>query len=128
MGRHSLLQVVFLNQGSYPGSLHYRQILDRLSHWGSPVCVLPYFKVESVKISLKRKERKKRGGEKTGQWVQRSHSGKKPTVSTEGSESHTCTYLPLSSTPRRDWGQEEKGKTEDEIAGWHHGLDEHESE
>ena len=23
----------------------------------------------------------------------------------------------------RDWGQEEKGKTEDEIAGWHHQLD-----
>ena len=23
----------------------------------------------------------------------------------------------------RDWGQEEKGKTEDEMAGWHHGLD-----
>ena len=22
----------------------------------------------------------------------------------------------------RDWGQEEKGTTEDEIAGWHHGL------
>ena len=21
----------------------------------------------------------------------------------------------------RDWGQEEKGKTEDEMAGWHHG-------
>ena len=20
----------------------------------------------------------------------------------------------------RDWGQEEKGKTEDEMAGWHH--------
>ena len=28
----------------------------------------------------------------------------------------------------RDWGQEEKGKTEDEMAGWHHQLDEHESE
>ena len=26
----------------------------------------------------------------------------------------------------RDWGQEEKGMTEDEIAGWHHWLDEHE--
>ena len=25
----------------------------------------------------------------------------------------------------RDWGQEEKGKTEDEMAGWHHGLDGH---
>ena len=23
----------------------------------------------------------------------------------------------------RDWGQEEKGMTEDEIAGWHHQLD-----
>ena len=28
----------------------------------------------------------------------------------------------------RDWGQEEKGKTEDETAGWHHQLDGHESE
>ena len=28
----------------------------------------------------------------------------------------------------RDWGQEEKGMTEDEIAGWHHGLDGRESE
>ena len=28
----------------------------------------------------------------------------------------------------RDWGQEEKGMTEDEMAGWHHWLDEHGSE
>ena len=28
----------------------------------------------------------------------------------------------------RDWGQEEKGTTEDEMAGWHHQLDEHEFE
>ena len=28
----------------------------------------------------------------------------------------------------RDWGQEEKGTTEDEMAGWHHRLDEHEFE
>ena len=28
----------------------------------------------------------------------------------------------------RDWGQEEKGTTEDEIAGWHHWLDGHEFE
>ena len=28
----------------------------------------------------------------------------------------------------RDWGQEEKGTTEGEIAGWHHGLDGHEPE
>ena len=28
----------------------------------------------------------------------------------------------------RDWGQEEKGTTDDEMAGWHHGLDGRESE
>ena len=26
----------------------------------------------------------------------------------------------------RDWGQEEKGMTEDKMAGWHHRLDGHE--
>ena len=26
----------------------------------------------------------------------------------------------------RDWGQEAKGTTEDEMAGWHHRLDGHE--
>ena len=28
----------------------------------------------------------------------------------------------------RDWGQEEEGTTEDEMAGWHHRLDGHEFE
>ena len=28
----------------------------------------------------------------------------------------------------RDWGQEEKGMTQDEMAGWHHGLNGRESE
>ena len=28
----------------------------------------------------------------------------------------------------RDWGQEEKGMTEDEMAGWHHQLSGHEFE
>ena len=28
----------------------------------------------------------------------------------------------------RDWGQEEKGTTVDEMAGWHHQLDGHEFE
>ena len=31
-------------------------------------------------------------------------------------------------TAGRDWGQEEKGTTEDEMAGWHHRLDGHEFE
>ena len=28
----------------------------------------------------------------------------------------------------REWGKEEKGTTEYEMAGWHHGLNGHESE
>ena len=28
----------------------------------------------------------------------------------------------------KDWRQEEKGMTEDEMVGWHHRLDEHEFE
>ena len=28
----------------------------------------------------------------------------------------------------RDWGQEEKGTTEDEMPGWHHRLNGHEFE
>ena len=28
----------------------------------------------------------------------------------------------------RDWGQEKKGMTEDEMAGWHHRLNGHEFE
>ena len=28
----------------------------------------------------------------------------------------------------KDWGQEEKGMTEDEMVGWHHQLNRHESE
>ena len=34
----------------------------------------------------------------------------------------------LSPDAGRDWGQEEKGMTEDEMAGWHHRLDGHEFE
>ena len=29
----------------------------------------------------------------------------------------------IDSDAGRDWGQEEKGTTEDEVAGWHHRLD-----
>ena len=36
VGCHSLLQGIFLTQGSNPGPLHCRQILYHLSHQGSP--------------------------------------------------------------------------------------------
>ena len=36
VGCHALLQGIFLTQGSSPGLLHCRQILNHLSHQGSP--------------------------------------------------------------------------------------------
>ena len=36
MGSHSLIQGIFLTQGSNVGFLHCRQILYRLSHQGNP--------------------------------------------------------------------------------------------
>ena len=39
-GCHSLLQGIFLTQGSNPGLLHCREILYRLSHQGSPFIII----------------------------------------------------------------------------------------
>ena len=39
-----------------------------------------------------------------------------------------CWLIGKDSDAGKDWGQEEKGTTEDEMAGWHHRLDGHESE
>ena len=39
----------------------------------------------------------------------------------------SCEELtPWRSDAGRDWGQEEKGTTENEMTGWHHRLDGHE--
>ena len=40
----------------------------------------------------------------------------------------TCILTGKDSDAGRDWGQEEKGMTEDEMPGWHHRLDGHEFE
>ena len=45
VGRHSLLQEIFLTQGSNPGLLHCRLILYCMSHQGSPVeivCIINF--------------------------------------------------------------------------------------
>ena len=44
------------------------------------------------------------------------------------SQRYELRCYPASPDAGRDWGQEEKGTTEDEMAGWHHRLDGHEFE
>ena len=39
-----------------------------------------------------------------------------------------CSDFGAQKNAGRDWGQEETGTTEDEMGGWHHQLDGHESE
>ena len=54
-----------------------------------------------------------------------------PIIQSEVSQKEKYHYSILigkGSDAGRDWGQEEKGITEDEMAGWHHGLDGLESE
>ena len=41
VGYHALLQGIFPTQGSKPGLLHCRQVLDQQSHRGSPTSMLP---------------------------------------------------------------------------------------
>ena len=41
---------------------------------------------------------------------------------------HTVLLIGKDPDAGKDWGQEEKGATEDETVGWHHQLDGHEFE
>ena len=41
----------------------------------------------------------------------------------KGRERRTSFHSCPDSDAGRDWGQEEKGTTEDEMPGWYHGLD-----
>ena len=43
-------------------------------------------------------------------------------------QSHYCQLIGKDPDAGRDWGQEEKGVTEDEIVGWHHQQNGHGSE
>ena len=45
MGNRSLLQGIFLTQGSNPGILHCRQILYYVSHQGSPISNLTHLRI-----------------------------------------------------------------------------------
>ena len=51
-----------------------------------------------------------------------------PKLSLPPRDFQSSSHLFKDSDAGRDWGQEEKGTTEDEMAGWHHQLDGHEFE
>ena len=51
------------------------------------------------------------------------HSSGSPSSAIRGEKEIKGIHIGKDSDAGRDWGQEEKGTTEDEMAGWHHLLD-----
>ena len=110
---HFLLQDIFPIQGLNLGLPHCRQTLYHLSHKRSPWTakrsnqsilkeISPEYSLEWLVLKLKLQY--------CGHLMQRTNSlGKNPYSG-------------------KDWRQEEKGTTEDEMVGWHHHLDAHEVE
>ena len=120
MGSCSLIQRIFKAQGLNPGLPHCRQILYCLSHFnGSPFPSKSEVKSwREGKINRIRTYQSKHS--------QASFLGTHTTVLWPP---HVKSWL-IGKDPNagRDWGQEEKRTTEDEMAGWHHWLDGCESE
>ena len=106
VGNHALIQGIFLTQGLNRCLLHLlqRQVDSLpLSHRGSVILIIIIW----LNLYLFWTEAE---AETPILWPPHAKSwliGKDPDAG-------------------RDWGQEEKGTTEDEMAGWHHQLDGHE--
>ena len=116
VGSLFLLQGIFPTQESNRGLLHCRQILYQLSHKESTKKVL-----KSLSILIY--------GSYTGIYI--SKNGLNCTLKISA-------FFPILWPPDakswltgkdpdtgKDWGQEEKGMTEDEMVGWYHRLDVH---
>ena len=63
-----------------------------------------------------------------GAWWARVHGVAIESAVTEHRHTQVPSLIGKDSDAGRDWGQEEKGMTEDEMAGWHHQLNGHEFE
>ena len=102
-GCHALLQGIFPSQGSNPGLLHAGRFF---TIWATREA-LPWSWGVSNLLLVTDAE-----AEAPTLWPPDVKSwliGKDPDI-------------------RKDWGQEEKGTTDDEMVGWHHWLNEHEFE
>ena len=130
----SLLQGIFLTQGSNPGFPHCRQMLYHLNHQGKKA---EHWRIDALKtVVLEKtlesplvcKEIKPINPKGNQSWI---------FIGRTDAEAETPIFWPLyvknwliwkDPDAVKDWGQEEKGMKEDEMVGWHHQLDGHEFE
>ena len=77
-------------------------------------------------VKLKKKRKEKNKGDQP--WVFFGRNDAKSQTPVLWPPHEKSWFIGKDSDAGRDWGQEEKGMTEDEMAGWHHRLDGRESE
>ena len=142
MGCHFLLQEIFLTQGLNPGLTHGRQTLYLLSHQGSQMWELDYKEhwalknwsfwtvvlEKSLKSPFACKEIQPDHPKGNQYWI---------FIGRTDVEAETPIHRPFDAKSwliwkdpdsGKDWRWEDKGMTEDEMAGWHHRLNGHEFE
>ena len=81
---------------------------------------------KTLETSLKCKEIKPVNPKKNQPWIFIGRTNAEvPILGTPDAKSW---FIEKDSDAGKDWGQEEKGKAEDEMVGWHHQLNGHEFE
>ena len=134
-GCYALLQGIFPTQGSNPGLPHCRRILYQLTYQGSPRMVYMHCKKVGswviqykfikflVCTNLDCKEIQPVHSKGDQPWVFFGRNDAKAETPVLWPPHVKSWLIGKDSDAARDWGQEEKRTTEDEMAGWHHRLD-----
>ena len=133
-----LLQRIFLTQWSNPGLLHCWQMLYHLSHQGSPtIKKAECQRIDAFELGCWRRLLRVPWTLKKIKPVNPKGNQSLIFIGRTDAEAETPILWPsdgknwlLKKDPDagKDWRQEEKGTTEDEMVGWHHQFDGHEFE
>ena len=133
---HFLLQGIFPTQGSNPSLLYYRQVLYQLSYQGSPKKAehrgTDAFKLWCWRRLLRVLWTARRSNQSILKEINLEYSLEglmlKLKLQYFGHLTWRLTHWKIRPDAGKDWRQEEKGETEDEMVRWHHWLNGHEFE
>ena len=143
VGSLSLLQRIFPTQGLNPGLPHCKWILYQLSHKGSPWmweldykeswvpknwCFWTVVLEKTLQSPLDYKEIQPVHPKGNKSWVFIGRTDAEAEILILWPPDGKNWLTGKDSDVGKDWRQEEKGTTEDEMVGWHHRLDGHEFE
>ena len=138
VGCSFFVQGIFLTQESNPGFLHCRQILYQLSYRYESWTIkkaerwrIDAFEVwcwRTLESPLASKEIKPVNPRGHRSWIFNGRADVEAEAQLLWPPDVKSQLIGKDSDAGKDWGQEEKGATEDEMVGWHHRLNGHEFE